>query len=225
MSREAFANVLQQFHQPLLALLLAADAILIGAHIVTGVLLPRIPLFLNIAVDHSLPELLCYAEMIAASGIMLRAFRRTGTALCLSFAAVLFVMMLDDSLQLHEAIGASFAESLHIAAFAGVEAKDSGELIAWGLLGSVLLLFGIFGLVRTPIASWPRFFMLAVLVGPLGFFAVGVDFLHDPVCAAASWRGYCSQIFDLVEDGGEMIVQSLILAHVAAVFRDRKGES
>lgn len=216
------AEIPLHFHLPLLALLLTADLILIGCHIVAGMLLPRIPPWLNIAHDHSLPEFLCYAEMIAASAIMVRAYRHNGTALCLGFAGVLLVMMLDDSLQLHEIIGARVAEFLHIEAFGGVAAKDSGEIIAWAILGGILVLIGTAGLARTPIASWPRFYMLTGLVGLLGFFAVGIDFLHDPVCAAASGLRYCSQIFDLVEDGGEMIAVSLILAHVLVAFPGRR---
>lgn len=216
--RDALPELARHFHLPLLGLLIAADIALIAAHIVTGVLLPRIPPWLNIALDHSLPEIFCYLELLAASGILLLAYRRTGLSLCLGLALILLLMMLDDSLQLHELIGAFLAEMFHIPAFAGVKSKDTGELLAWALLGLVVGLTGLVALLRTPFASWSHFYVMVALVGLLGFFAVGIDFLHDPICVATTGFAYCTQIFDLIEDGGEMIVQSFILAHVARNF-------
>ena len=217
----AHSALRERFDLRLLAVLLSIDAILIGAHVATGLLLPKIPTWLNIAQDRSLPEFTCYAVMLAGAVVMWRAWRRTGLALCVSFAAALLLMMLDDSLQLHESLGAHEARVLGLGDFAGIEADHGGELIAWGILGIVLAVAGLFGLVRTPLNEWRQFYLLTALVGLLGFFAVGIDVLHDPVCAVAAGRGHCAQIFDLVEDGGEMVVQSFILAHVVAAFGAR----
>ncbi|WFL78335.1 hypothetical protein P7228_04530 [Altererythrobacter arenosus] len=207
-----------QFNWFVLLLVLAVEAVFVTLHVVTGALMPKIPHLLNISQDGSASEWFGYAVMAASAVIMFRAYRRERVALYLTFAVVLVTMVLDDSLTIHESLGRYFSEWDYLDRLPGPLAKDSGELVAWGAIALFLAPWGIYGLVKTPPRQWPSIFILTGLVGLLGFFAVGIDFLHEPICAAFDHAGYCFQIFDLVEDGGEMLAQALILAHVFERF-------
>lgn len=216
MERPRLATLLPLHHR-VLAGLLVVDFCLFAAHIYTGATRERIPPLLNIALDHSIAEWWGYTMVAVAISLLLTAYNRVRIALYLAFAVTIFVVLLDDSLELHEHVGTLVSQASQ--RFGGNLDQDRGELVAWGLIGASLVPWIVFGAWKTPQAKWHLGYGLALLVAALGFFAVGVDFLQHPFCDAAAGLPYCRQAMDLFEDGGEMMVQTLILAHAAAIFR------
>lgn len=200
--------------------LLAADAGLIGLHIYLGATVAKIPLILNIASDRSLAEFLGYAELGLASILLWIVFVKTREPLMRAFAIILFVMMLDDSAGLHEKLGSFFVASMGLAGDAVLDGKDEGEMVIWLLYATVLLPLLLFGLFRTPLDRWFRAFGLLLVTAALAGFAVVVDGLHSSICQIGGGFPYCFQLLDLIEDGGEKITQSLILAHVIYLARN-----
>jgi hypothetical protein len=88
-----------------LILLLALDAVVIGLHIATGVLMPRIPEVLNITTEFGLAESIGYAKWLAIVAVLLMAWSISGCRVLFPFAVIFAVMLADDMLQLHEHIG------------------------------------------------------------------------------------------------------------------------
>jgi hypothetical protein len=133
----------------------------------------------------------------------------------LAWSLLFGYLLLDDRLQLHERGGVYFAARLDLSWVPYLRPRDVGELISVALVGAALML---------PIAAFWRFGSaavrrttedMAVLMLMLVAFGVGVDALHSALLhapALADWLG-------LIEDGGEMIVASLMAAYAVALGR------
>lgn len=200
----------------LLRVLLAIDAALIAAHIVLGYMLPKIPSALNISVDHSLPEFFNYAKLAAVSLLLILAFRANRIPLLLSFAAAFGLMLADDSLMLHERFGVLVAQMFNFTRFMDLRPQDIGELVVWAIMGLLLLPIFAYGALKTVREDRVIGYRLMFCVLLLAVFSVLIDMIHGVVPR----QPYSAQLFDLLEDGGEMIVLSIIAAHVIVVYRD-----
>lgn len=133
--------------------------------------------------------------------------------------ALLFVYLLvDDSQQIHETYGVVIADTLGLRPAFGLRAQDFGELIVTAL--AAMPLFGAISLVYLFAArTEDRVFthtMVALFVA-LAFFGVGIDMLDIMV----PWR-WLALTLNIVEDGGEMIVATIMVAYVTgALIRAR----
>ncbi len=135
----------------------------------------------------------------------------------LYFSAWVFVfvyLLLDDSLEIHERVGALFEESLSLVPPLGLRLQDIGELALAGMAGLVLLFFISLAYRHGPPTFKKMTIDMLLLIFALAFFGVIVDMLHVITYMAdqISWK--VSAILAVVEDGGEMIVASLILYYV-----------
>lgn len=204
-----------QLHLGLLAALLAADLLLIALHIGFGLGMETIPAAFNIARDGSLAELLGYAKWLAIALLLAQAWRRSGIPLLLALACAFLLALADDSLQMHERLGAWLAAALALPAWADLRPQDLGELAAFAAMGLALLLVLVPAALRTARADWPLALPTLALIAALATVGVGVDFLHN----LAAGLPYGAQALDLVEDGGEMMLASAALAHAALLPR------
>lgn len=198
-----------------LAGLVAVDMLLIGAHVVLGATQPRIPPAFNIAYDFSLGESFNYAKWSAVV-IALVAVATARRAPGLLAVALAFVFILaDDSLQLHERFGHALASGALGPELGHAFSQDAGELAAMACIGTVLLVPLGWTYLREGAAGRAEMRVLVGLIALLAVFAAGVDQAHG------LFRGlpYGIQIADLLEDGGEMLVGSLIAAHALALVR------
>lgn len=219
-SRSWLSDIPRLFERNWLWGLLAVDALIVVLHIYLGATEPRIPPIFNLAMDRSIGEYLGYAELGLGSILLLAVFAKTREPLMLSFAILLAVMMLDDSAGLHEIGGGYFVVSMGLTDGSVFDAKDKGEMIVWLIYAAILLPVMLVGLARTPLDRWFRAIGLALLTAVLTGFAVVLDGIHEGVCSINGGFPYCFQLLDLVEDGGEKITQSLILAHVIYLSRN-----
>jgi hypothetical protein len=121
------------------------------------------------------------------------------------FAAIL----IDDSFALHERYGLRLAETLGLEPALGLRARDIGELLFLAAAGAAL----VAALGLTLLAADPadrQFSMrLGRLVALLAFFGVIADAAHS--VALGTWADTPAGVF---EDGGEMVMVSLILGFV-----------
>ncbi len=191
-----------------LAWLLAVDLVLIALHIAAGITLERIPPLLNIAMDWSLAEMVGYGKWALCAVLLGLAWRRSGLATYGAMALVLCVMTLDDFLQIHERLGTVIAQS----GLVGGHAQDMGELVVFGGFAVLLagpLLYALWVDRRAGIAAVGG---LILLIAVLVAFGVGVDAIKNMLPPFA----FRVQVMELLEEGGEMLVGSLIVAHVVA---------
>jgi hypothetical protein len=188
--------------------LIAITAVLYLAYFTDAV--DSVPAFWNMAVDRSFGEISNYLKFIAMAAILILA-PGPGRRARLGLAYCLIVLLLDDSQKLHEAGGSLvrlffFPPELQLSSSAVVV----GELIAWAVLGSLCLLFLAFALWGAAAAERQLAMGILFRIGLIALFAVGVDIIHH----LFPQGGVLPRSFPLVEDGGEMLAISVLLAYV-----------
>ncbi|HSL23228.1 MAG TPA: hypothetical protein VK886_16995 [Vicinamibacterales bacterium] len=199
----------------LLALLLALDVLLIAADVFRhrGVL---DDVRFAITRERGFGELLQYAKFAGLIFLLLTAASRPRVAPL--WALVFAVLLLDDSNALHERLGLALASRLALPAIGPLRPVDFGELIVFA--GATVAILVPLGLVlwRGDPASCALTLALAPPLALLGVFAAGADFVHS-LSRAHSFR----YLTGLVDDGGEMVATSLLVA--VGYFQTRRGPS
>lgn len=123
--------------------------------------------------------------------------------------AVLFLyLLIDDSQQLHETFGKQLAQAWGLRPMLGLRAQDFGEL-AVTAIATVPLACLIAAAYSFSDRNARRFCHTAgLLLVALAFFGIVMDMI-EIIVPWARLRQVCG----LIEDGGEMIVASLIVAY------------
>lgn len=126
-----------------------------------------------------------------------------------SWSAIFLFIVLDDSLELHEYYGFMVGDYLGLG-------KTIGEALVFGFSGIILfipviwiLLVSKNNLIKDVFIDLIVLFSLLVLAG------VGFDILHDLTINGS----LLNSLFGLLEDGGEMVVMSIIVAYVIALAK------
>lgn len=202
------------------AWLLAVDIGFILIHGI-GFLLHRagltgsVPSAFWISQDGALPEDFNYLKWaIIVVGLTRIAVRdRWGTPF--AWALVFLLILVDDSLQIHETFGNLFAQYAELPPQFLLQPADLGELFVFGLMGLAVVV--LTGRTFTHAGSRSRRLSLtyAAIVLALGFFGVGIDALHQAIAYFAEGNKSAElfpHIFALIEDGGEMAVASIAAA-------------
>ena len=191
-----------------LLLLLVGDAAYLVVHLSHRFLgEPVSPLF-NIGRDMGYPELYQYLKEIWAAGLTALYFLRTRKIAFLAWALLIGMLFLDDSLAVHERLGHLFAVRLGLPDVAGIRGQDFGEIIAAGLM--VVPFFLTVLVSHRWLSATQRFVSLGffALIMALAFFGVLIDlFVHK----------FQDHTLFFIEDGGEMIVVSLLAAFAFSV--------
>ena len=136
-------------------------------------------------------------------------------AWCSLFAYVLA----DDFFGIHEQLGERLASHLGVLPMFGLRAVDFGELGVTAFAAVSLL--GLIGVAHYRGDRDTRSFsrsLLALLVA-LGFFGVLGDMVHAMVMKHPIW----DFVLEIIEDGGEMVVMSVIVWAVFHRWRSRWG--
>lgn len=198
-----------------LALLLVVDLTFLCGHI----WLAPFNAMWNIEADSSYAEQFQHLKWLGACLLALALALRRRVAVYFAWAAIFFYFLVDDSVLVHERVGAFFVAELgldriqqvYIAWFPNLflRPQDFGELVVALMVTAVIAVLLVL--------SWPlhaavreRTVMkhLIAWLGLLAFFAIGVDMLHImamPVSASATYA------LGVIEDGGEMVCASLLV--------------
>lgn len=210
-----------------LAVLLAADAALILLHILHDLRdmgLVGGPYWLEsrlllISEDHGLGEIFGYGKALAIAVGFLACYLKSRAPIFACLGLTFVVILLDDSLLLHEIFGHRLATALALEPAFGLRAQDLGELLVWFVLGSVVVPSLAVGFRRSRKRAQTLASIFLVLLAALVFFALMVDMLH--ILLHDGFRG-AYRVWPLVEEGGELVVLSLICAAaVTAAFEIR----
>ncbi len=176
-----------------------------------------VPPFLKITRDGSLPELVGYLKwLVIIVGLVWLSIRDRWSA-PFRWSLVFVMILADDSLQIHETLGLILWDKIPFPPSLYDRGEDISEVIAFGGMGLVAIaltapLFTRHGPVARAISL-----RLAMMVGGLVFFGVLIDFLHQLISLASKGTivdGLLPPFMSLIEDGGEMVVASIILAFV-----------
>jgi hypothetical protein len=176
-------------------------------HVHTGILASE---RWSIARDRGFAEMFQYLKYLGIMLALAQLFRRTRLPVLMLWIGVFGFLLLDDSMRIHERFGLGMVAWAHIPDFGSLRGRDLGELI-YAALGAVLLTPALVtAYVRSsPTARAISADLLLLLIALL-IFAVGGDTIH---------RLLSSTTFDsmaaIVEDGGEMLVLSLICCYLS----------
>ncbi len=189
----------------LLILLLLTDLALILIHIYKMPFLGPTPF--NIEKDRGYAELFQYfKEYWIVLLLFIIAIKRTHI---IYFAwSILFTYLLfDDSLQIHEKLGYYLANYFDLQPRFNLRAVDFGELGVSFFSGLILFSFIGWAYLRSDSAAKQISKHLFILVLFMAFFGILVDMMH----IAIPWG---KSMWGLIEDGGEMIIMSIIVWYV-----------
>lgn len=201
------------FHPHLLGVLLTIDLILVALHILASVLgWQHQGVYLHI--DQGWAERFQYAKTLWIATAAAWLGRRSQAVVLWVWSGLFAYIVLDDSLSIHESYGHHLHLLFDLPALWGLRPQDIGELAVLSCVGAVFVC--LLAMASAVSASWGRAVtadLLLLLVG-LSVFGVVVDMLHI-IVDAYSVRG-----FTLIEDGGELMMMSLIAAYMARVAID-----
>ncbi|RYE51073.1 MAG: hypothetical protein EOP21_02320, partial [Hyphomicrobiales bacterium] len=180
-------------------------------------LIVEVPPFLKITRDEALPELVGYLKWLVIIVALVWMSVRDRWSPPFRWAIVFVMILADDSLQVHEALGLILWDKIPLPASLYDHGEDIFELVAFGCMGLIAIaltatLFSRHGPVARLLSL--RF---AQIIAGLVFFGVFLDFLHQLISIASKGTvvdGLLPPFFSLLEDGGEMVMGSIALAFV-----------
>lgn len=168
--------------------------------------------WLNLERQGSVPEYFNYLKWLACSLAALWLFAKKRAPLYFAWAVLFFYCLIDDAESLRFVFGQWIVNGLNWGPAFALTAQELGELAAVGIVGVVLVGALTVAFVRNTDRDAAAFSLqLAPWLAALIFFGVGVDMAH----AMAAHMPTLSFWLGVVEDGGEMIVASVLTAIVA----------
>lgn len=197
-----------------LLLLLAIDFVFFVLHFLPlfGVL--NDPLF-SLEVDGGHPEKYQYIKTFSIVVFLIMVSAKVRAFGYCAWAALFLYLLIDDALSVHESIGLHVATSLEFPSAFGLRPRDFGELVVTAFAATLLLspiaVFYARGSSGFKFVSRCLFLLLIALA----FFGILIDMLH--VAIDQGWK--VSFLLGAVEDGGEMIVMSVMTAFALFVYR------
>jgi hypothetical protein len=189
----------------LLVLLILTDLVLIGIHIVyqyTGLLNHY---FFHLGQHRGYGEFFQYIKLLWVVVLFLTFFTQKRQFLYLLYTGLFSYLLFDDSFEFHEAAGEYLAAAYDFPAVFGLREQDLGELLVIGFF-AVLFLTPIILLTlkSDQKTKWISVYTL-VLILLLGIAGVAFDMVGIMIEGEA-----ISNVLDIFEDGGEMLVVSAI---------------
>ena len=175
---------------------------------------------LRITAEGSYPEWFNWAKTLVLVFLLGRMARSTRQWIYGALTILFAVILMDDSLAIHEKAGKYFVRTLELQPVIGLRAQDVGELITWSILGAILLPLILIGLLRSERAHVANGMALLLPFAALLFCAVFVDQLYHIMHDAFFGAGI---LLDMLEDGGEMIVITTACMVAAALVKDESS--
>jgi len=202
-----------------LLLLLAIDFVFFFLHFLPlfGVL--NNPLF-SLEEDGGYPERYQYAKTFSIVVLLVMVSAKAKVIGYVAWAVLFLYLLLDDALSIHESVGLHVATSLDFSPAFGLRARDFGELVVTAIAAALLLAPLAVLYLRGSVAFRLVSKYLFLLLVALAFFGIFVDMLH--VALQQGWK--VSFLLGALEDGGEMVVMSVMAAYVFLLYH-RNGRT
>ena len=207
----------------ILILLGSADFIFIVLHPVSklGFLSEKF----DITQEGGYGELFQYVKEFWCTILLLLVARQVRSAAYLVWALFFGFLLADDMLQIHEKGGELIAAHLNFVSGLGLRARDLGELTV--TFAVAIVLFLALGLTYWHGAARFRrvsIDLLLLLLG-LAFFGIAMDMLHVMIYNVEQLGNLASTLGEaigLIEDGGEMLVMSLMVWYLFLVADQKR---
>jgi hypothetical protein len=151
-----------------------------------------------------------YIKQVWLAACLALAFLQTRAKVFVGWTLLFAFLLLDDALELHEHFGRLIAASLGLPAILGMRPADLGEISVAAAIGSVALALVAITFRRGGNEARELSADLMCLLAALALFGVFFDTLHTITYFHAP---SVTKFFALIEDGGEMLVVSVITAY------------
>jgi hypothetical protein len=165
--------------------------------------------------DHSYAEIYGYVKLTAVAVLLVMTFGLSKGRIYLVWAAVFTYVLLDDALLFHQRLRDALGAHSH-------STWNIGQLAVWFLVGMIVLVTTLGTLALSSGHDRTNGILLFAMLLALGFFAVAVDQVQGVF--HASFRG-ADQLFTVMEEGGEQLVQSLTVAIALLSLRSKRMET
>jgi len=193
-----------------LGLLLGADCVFILASI--GYQFTDVVSFdfYSVETDRGYAEIFQYIKEFWIVLLLVLYFVRNRQLIYLIWAVLFGYILIDDSFMIHEKLGTFFSEYFHFLPRWGLRPDDFGQFLVSCFFGLPLLL--AMGLVYNQCISIhkPNVKTLFKLLLVYVLFGIGMDMMHS----LANYFKVLQFVFPTLEDGGEMLVMSVITWYV-----------
>jgi hypothetical protein len=195
----------------LLVLLVAVDFIFIAVHVLHDWSPWLAGGHFSMDSYNGLASIYQYIKQIWLAACLALAFLQTRSNAFAGWTLLFAFLLLDDALELHEHFGRLLAASLGLPAILGMRPADLGEISVAAAIGCVALALVWITFRRGGSDSREVSADLMCLLAALALFGVFFDTLHTITYFNAP---SVTKFFALIEDGGEMLVVSVITAYV-----------
>lgn len=202
-------NPLSKTSSLLFWLCICADFVFIVLHILYKFELLNSSYF-SLKRDLGYSEFFQYTKFLWIIILLIYIIRKTRVWEYLSWLAVFTYFLADDAFQLHENIGRSIAGNLDFVAPFNLRLQDIGELTVLAVAGMILLVMLTWAYWRGTQAFRNVSKDLLILVGIMTFFGAFIDAAEIGVDLGL----FIKETLGLIDDGGEMIVVSVMLWYV-----------
>jgi hypothetical protein len=166
--------------------------------------------------DWSFAEWFNYLQTTTCAVLLLGVFRATRQPLYVAWALIFLFVVMDDSLKIHEGMASYLVGTFGVPALPGLRPHESGELIAWSVIGSVLVGILWWSIARSGRGARAAGGVLALAFAALIFFGIGIDMAH--IAFTQTGTGLYA-LLGVLEDGGEMLSIALALALALLLYR------
>lgn len=190
-------------------LLILSDLVFILLHCLVRLgVFERYYKILSLNIDQSMPEAFQYVKELWIVLLLILTYIKRKEAVYLIWTFLFTFFLVDDFAGIHENLGGTISQGTALIPALDFISKDMGEFLGVAIIGLIFL--GVFLVVffRSKRKDRRASVTLGFLVSALLFFGIAVDLIH------AAFRGSSMVIYEflaLVEDGGEMLVMTLIL--------------
>jgi len=192
----------------LLYLFIATDILFIIVHIIhESNQVPALAYaYYSIEEDKGYAELFQYikeywiALLLSFLAVQKRSF------LYLGWSLLFFYVLLDDAVQIHEKLGIVISSQLGLVDKFHLRAVDFGEILVSVLVGLFFLIFLTFAYRFGDSTSRKSSKSLMMMLFALALFGIIADMAHMILVSSS----FFEPLLGLVEDGGEMLVMSVI---------------
>lgn len=193
----------------LLSLMILTDILFMIFHILRFAKIVSSPLF-YISRDLGYAEMFQYIKEFWIVLLLFMIAKVQKKTIYVAWALLFFYILLDDSLKIHENFGEYLVGYFDIQPALGLRAKDFGELLTSFIFGGFLFLFLGWSYFKSNEESRSISTILFSLFLLLIFFGVFIDMIGIILHGSS----ILNHIIILVEDGGEMVIMSIIVCYL-----------
>ncbi len=198
----------------LLILLLLADCVFILLHIPYTMQMISNSFF-SIEKDLGYAEIYQYIKIYWIILLLLCIVAKRKRMIYFAWLLLFLYLLIDDMLRVHEKLGRHLVSYFEYQPAFGLRAQDFGELSVSIFFGALLFTFLAIAYFQSDNKGKERSKHLLALIVLLAVFGIAMDMIHS----MASWG---RDLWGLIEDGGEMLVISIIVWYVFNIDLSRK---